>query len=191
MIEEVYKIVEEFENYQISNLGNIKRLGTNSIDSKGRKRFYKEKQLILTIGSNGYYQVTLRKNNKQYTKYIHQLVAIAFLNHKVDKLNIVVDHIDGNPLNNIISNLQLISQQENTSKYHARGEMSNIKKNSSNKYEVNFLLDGHKIYFGPFLLVEEAKEVRDFVISNKDFVRSIKHLPAKKRVDEVIKHFSK
>lgn len=189
MVEE-YKTVEGFENYQISNLGNIKRLDTNSIDSKGRKRFYKGKQLILTLGTNGYYQVTLRRSNKQYTRYIHQLVAIAFLNHSPDKLNIVVDHIDGNPLNNIVTNLQLISQQKNTSKYHAKGELSNIKKNSANKYEVNFLLDNSKIYFGPFVLLEEAIKVRDFVMNNKDFVRSIRHLSAKERVVSVLKQIS-
>ena len=44
----------------------------------------------------------------------HQLVAITFLNHVPNGYTIVVDHIDHDPLNNKLSNLQLITQRENT-----------------------------------------------------------------------------
>ena len=124
-MQEEYKTVKEFPNYQISNLGNIKRMLTVSTDSKGRIRTYKEKQLNVCEGSNGYMHLGMRKNNKHHTRYIHQLVAIAFLDHSLSNGK-EVDHIDGNILNNKLDNLQLLLPQENVVKYHNKGDMSNI-----------------------------------------------------------------
>jgi hypothetical protein len=51
---------------------------------------------------------------------------MAFLNYMLDgTTRIVVDHIDNNPLNNCLSNLQLITHRENISK---------DRKNKSSKY---------------------------------------------------------
>ena len=69
--------------------------------------------------------VILFKNNSRSIKYIHQLVAEAFLGHIPCGYKLVVDHIDNNPLNNHVSNLQLIS---------ARHNLSKDKKNKTSKY---------------------------------------------------------
>jgi hypothetical protein len=92
--------------YQVSNLGNVRRVSCRNNRST----------IKLTKGSNGYYVVNLSKENKQKTRTVHQLVAEAFLNHKPCGYAEVVDHIDNNKLNNTINNLQLISQKENTIK---------------------------------------------------------------------------
>ena len=105
MIEEFIDI-QGFEGlYQVSNLGRVKSFKRN-----------KEKIKTLCVGTTGYYHTGLIKEGKQYTKKVHQLVSIAFLNHKPCGHKIVVDHIDGNPLNNRLDNLQLISSRENSSK---------------------------------------------------------------------------
>ena len=94
---ELFKIIEEFPDYQISNLGNIK-------NKKGQ---------LLNIGhrrsNSGYIQVRLSKNGKYYYRYIHRLLALAFIPNPNGYRTI--NHIDGNKLNNSISNLEWASDE--------------------------------------------------------------------------------
>jgi len=60
---------------------------------------------------NGYKNVSILTKNKQYTKYIHRLVAIAFIPNTYNKLE--VNHIDGNTMNNDVSNLEWCTRTEN------------------------------------------------------------------------------
>lgn len=50
----------------------------------------------------------------------HRLVWL--LSHKTIDTNLVIDHIDGNPLNNQLSNLQLVSYKQNTRNRKPRNE---------------------------------------------------------------------
>ena len=94
---EIFKVIEEFPNYTISNLGNIKN---------------KQGQLMI-IGkrksNSGYLQIRLFNNNKYYYRYIHKLVAIAFLPNPNNYRT--VNHIDGNKLNNTVLNLEWASDE--------------------------------------------------------------------------------
>lgn len=69
-----------------------------------------------TINVDGYYCIGLRKDKITKTFKVHVLMAINFLGHIPMKNNMVVDHIDNNKLNNHLSNLQIITIRENTSK---------------------------------------------------------------------------
>ena len=112
MIEE-WRSIKGYKNYEASNLGRIKSLD-RLVNSRGSgKRIVKGKILKPFFDNNGYLMV--KPNGKP--KRIHQLVAIAFLNHTPDGTHkIVVDHIDNDRLNNRVDNLQLISNRENSSK---------------------------------------------------------------------------
>jgi hypothetical protein len=111
---EIWKNVKGFEDYEVSELGNVKSL-----------KLGKERILKNSIDKKGYYKVNLSNKGKTKTFKVHKLVAMAFLNHKPCGYKIVVDHIDNNPLNNNVENLQLITPRENTSK---------DRKNTSSKY---------------------------------------------------------
>ena len=114
---EIYKNVTGYEGiYQVSNLGNVKSLERKVIGKLDSIRTLKEKVLKNNLNKKGYYLVGLMKDNKQATKKVHQLVAIAFLGHTPCGMKLVVDHIDNNPLNNRVDNLQIITQRENSTK---------------------------------------------------------------------------
>ena len=103
-MQEIWKDIQNYEGlYQISNLGNVKSLHN------------KHNIILKPYIANKYYKVTLIKKGVKHKQYIHRLMAFEFLG--LDKnSNLQVDHIDNNTLNNNISNLQLLSQQENIKK---------------------------------------------------------------------------
>lgn len=65
-----------------------------------------------TIGKRGYYYVTLNRkcDNIQIKVYLHKIVALAFIRN--DKYE-VINHIDGNKLNDAIENLEFCTQSDN------------------------------------------------------------------------------
>jgi hypothetical protein len=116
-MKEIYKWIPGYEdNYKVSNLGNIK--------SYKRK---KEALLNPSTYNNGYKVVSLE--GKRYL--VHQLVAIAFLGHKPDGHNLVIDHVDGNCLNNNLKNLNITTQIKNVYK----GKKGDFIKQANNRFK--------------------------------------------------------
>ncbi len=95
------------ERYYVSSIGNIKSI------INGKVRVLKP-----VIDSRGYYYTRIR--SKAYS--IHRLVALAFLPTKDTYLHI--DHIDGNKLNNNITNLRWCTQKENNNNPITRARIS-------------------------------------------------------------------
>jgi hypothetical protein len=72
----------------------------------------KERELKTTVNNRGYYSVGIRRK----THMVHRLVAQAFIPNPLNKP--FVNHIDGNKLNNTVSNLEWCTAAENNE--HAR-----------------------------------------------------------------------
>ena len=98
MKEEIWKDVVGYSNYEVSNLGNVRNKTT-------------KKLLSQKIGRDGrYLSVYLSENGNENTKRVHRLVAESFLGVNP---GLVVNHIDGNKLNNNVDNLEWCSVREN------------------------------------------------------------------------------
>jgi hypothetical protein len=96
---EEWKEINGFEDYLISNYGNV---------------YSKKNNKLLQHKSNGVYKnISLSKNNKPNYKYIHRLVCDAFCENPHNKP--MVNHKDGNKLNNHYSNLEWVTKGENQS----------------------------------------------------------------------------
>lgn len=105
---EEYKPIRGYNNkYYISNIGNV-----FVTDYRGQKVWLKMKPRLI----RGYLAVGLRKFDGQrsiQTLYkVHRLVAEYFIANPNNKP--VVNHIDGNKLNNVVTNLEWATVGENT-----------------------------------------------------------------------------
>ena len=156
--EEEFRDIPGYEGYQVSNLGRVKSLPR---EIKFGDRFRLSKEIILKpyINIYGYYTVRLNKYNKGKTFTVHQLVAIAFLNHIPDGFKVVVDHINNNKLDNRLENLQLITSRLNSSKdkkdvtsKHTGVHWSKRR----NKWKASIIYNKKSIHLGTFNSEEEA-----------------------------------
>jgi len=119
---EIFKDIPNYEGlYQVSNLGRVKSI--ERLSFIGRK--LKEKMLKTPNNSLGYSSVVLCKKGLKISKYVHQLVAIAFLNHTPNKYKLVVNHINFIRNDNRVENLEIVTQRQNSNRKHC---------NSSSKY---------------------------------------------------------
>jgi hypothetical protein len=104
--------IKQNNNYEVSNYGNIR--------NKKTKRILKP-----AISNKGYYLVSLSNKGKTHTYTIHKLVMEHFNRCAFDYE--VINHIDHNKLNNNVSNLEYVTQQENVKLAFENGRCENIK----------------------------------------------------------------
>lgn len=128
---EIFKDIEGFPNYLVSNLGTVISF-----------RFGKIKKLKQHQNLQGYRQVTLY-DDKGISKmfYVHRLVAKAFIQNP-DNLPIV-NHKDENPSNNCVDNLEWCTLSHNCrwNDVHIKRGLRHRNNNQSKKV-FQYTLDG-------------------------------------------------
>jgi hypothetical protein len=100
-----------YENrYEINKNGEIWSLRREKLINN-RLYAWAGKKLSPFLDVNGYYYINLGDGNKTKKQPIHRLVLLSFIGNPKEKM--VACHIDGNKLNNNLSNLKWGSYAEN------------------------------------------------------------------------------
>lgn len=106
---EIFKAIEGYEGmYEISTYGNVIS-----------NHFGKRKVLKQAMMTSGYKMIILKKDGNQKSLSVHRLVAIHFLPN--DDCLEQVNHIDGNKLNNNLSNLEWCTRSQNIKHMYDNG----------------------------------------------------------------------
>ncbi|HCC04014.1 MAG TPA: hypothetical protein DEP51_04060 [Clostridiales bacterium] len=117
---ETWKEIKNYEGfYEVSSLGRVRSLTRYVKQKNNSKKKIAGKILKPIPNKNGYLMVTLSKDCKGKRYFVHRLVADAFILNKNNKKE--VNHIDENPKNNKVNNLEWVTHLEN-SNYGTRGK---------------------------------------------------------------------
>lgn len=139
---EIWKDIRGMEGfYQVSNLGRIKAL-ERIIQRKNRGLLkIKEHFVKGSKDTKGYLQLDANINGKRVIKFIHRLVAEAFIENPFNYPQ--VNHKDGNKENNNVANLEWVTVEENI--HHAWANQLN-KPLQGEKHGNHKLTDEQVIY---------------------------------------------
>ena len=121
---EEWKPINGIENAYISNMGNI---------------FYNGQKISFNHHCEGYIRVRLDGE----TRYVHRLVAQAFIPNPENKP--IVNHIDGNKINNRIENLEWVTAKENAQHASRTGLLS--KDTGRKGYIIATDASGQQVFF--------------------------------------------
>ena len=123
---EIWKDVVGYEGlYQVSNCGNVRSLNWKNT---GMVR-----NMCPRLNNKGYFIVNLSKDSKSVSKSVHRLVAQAFLPNTLNYTD--VNHIDENPRNNCVENLEWCTHKSNVNKYNANHPEHFRSRKSTERYQ--------------------------------------------------------
>lgn len=109
---EQWRPVKGFEGiYEVSDLGRVRSLDRVTLYRERFTRVYKGRVLSPKKSSDGYLWVGLYKDGECTYRYIHALVAEAFLGRR--ETGMEVNHLNGRKGNNRPSNLEYCTPSEN------------------------------------------------------------------------------
>ena len=149
-MEEEYKVIEGFNNYAVSNLGNVKNIKTGRI-------------LKSWDNTDGYLILDFKMNGKRKSAKIHRLVAEAFIPNPENKE--CVDHIDRVRNNNNVNNLRWATKSENSinkkiQSNNTSGFSGVIYCKTKMKWLVSININKKRKHVGYYMTFDEAIKVR-------------------------------
>ena len=126
-MQEIWKNIKGYNGrYQISNNGNVRSLNYNNTN--------KTHLLAKTLTADGYYRIGLNKDKKQKRFFVHKLVAETFISNPNNFS--IINHIDGNKLNNNVNNLEYCTQSHNIKEAY-RLKLMKPRKLKVNQYDLS------------------------------------------------------
>lgn len=107
-----WREIPDFPEYEVSTEGQIRNKKSGTLR-------------VLDLNSRGYYRIRVQRKGEYHRLMVHRCVAKAFIPNPDNKK--IIDHIDGNPRNNKLSNLRWTTHSENmlnqkirTNKQHSK-----------------------------------------------------------------------
>lgn len=179
---EIFKPITFNNNYEISNYGRVRIIQHRNKSKIGK---------FLAIRYGGYKKKYCRVSicNKDY--YIHRLVLETFVGSKRKPYQAA--HIDGNPLNNKLSNLTWTTPKENTRHKHKHGTspigvknpMSKVNDHDVSKIRYLYSQEVHPI------LISKAFNIAPGYVSRIALYKTWKHVEIDNIILESNKKFAK
>ena len=151
---EIWKNINGYENYQVSNLGNVKSCKRNKM-LKPYKDIW------------GYLRVTLHDKNGSKHFKIHRLVAKCFIPNPNNLPQ--VNHKDENRLNNNVNNLEWCTAKYNSNYGNRNKKLSGILINRNDMIKPIDVYDLEMNYIET--LISEAEVIRKYKIPYSNIKR--------------------
>jgi hypothetical protein len=148
---EEWKQIKEYPDYEISTMGNVRRID--------------DKKIMSVRDHTRYKYIHLRKNGERKCSYIHRLVALAFIANQ-DETKIEIDHINRDRFDNRVENLRWCSKSENNRNKKSRADkihsnfrgVSWIKKGKWERWTASIRIKGESVHLGYFKKEEDARD---------------------------------
>lgn len=110
-MKEKWVTIPDWDKYEISNKGNL-RSKDRLVIRNGTQYLKKGKMLNPGFDKYGYRVFQFKQDGKCKHLKIHRIVALCFIPNPDNKP--CVNHIDNNPSNNVVTNLEWVTMKENT-----------------------------------------------------------------------------
>ena len=147
----------KYDGYYVTKSGKV--ITTKVKGGQGRINIFQPREHCYKVDKDGYLEVCLSfiEKNRHIRKYyrVHRLVYETLIGDIPQELTI--DHIDANPQNNSIENLQILTRENNTRK---------ALKNKKSPKRFMYQLYKNNIYVGTFDRKELGKNIG---LKGKDF----------------------
>lgn len=121
--EEIWKTYPKIPFIEASNLGRVRTKDRYVPSKNGSKRLIKGRVLKQYLNPDGYMYVNFRVNGKLINLRVHRVIATCFIPNP-DNLP-EVNHIDCNPTNNVVSNLEWCTREYNNAYREKYGKACN------------------------------------------------------------------